>query len=177
MHGFVPDQQVQSLAAFINGGSAGKRQGNAEAVIGKIKIEAAIGNIAVVCHARVIHILQKGGLIIVVAVHKSDELTLGQPQSGIARGGQTGVFLADRFKVRVFSHIFCDNFRAAVSGAVIYDDSLVILKGLIRHRLESLSQEHIHVINRDDNTDNRLLPLLTQCLNPPIHSVDTFYRK
>ena len=71
MHGFVPDQQVQSLAAFINGGSAGKRQGNAEAVIGKIKIEAAIGNIAVVCHARVIHILQKGGLIIVVAVHKA----------------------------------------------------------------------------------------------------------
>ena len=86
----------------------------------------------------------------VIRIKKGQKFIPGCPDPGIAGGGRPKIFLGD---ISDFIAVGGNKLICPISGAVIYDQQLKIIKGLGKNRIYGLSQEMLAVIGRDYDTD------------------------
>ena len=87
-----------------------------------------------------IQVLYKTCVQIIVAVTKTDIRAFSHPHTGIARGGQTGIFLIDDFYPRIAGGIVGKHCGAVVGRAVVDADKFKIGKSLRQNAVEAAGQ-------------------------------------
>lgn len=91
----------------------------------------------------------------VVAVHKDDVPPAGGLDAGVARSGKPTVLAVDDPHAAVAFRPGIAHFGAAVGAAVVDEQHLNILEGLIQHALHAGVKIPLDLVHRDNDTDRR----------------------
>jgi hypothetical protein len=86
----------------------------------------------------------------VVGINKSYEFSFGQFNQDVASGGDTGIGLplVAQLVSGVVEHVFC-----AVGGTIIDNDDFIVLVGLSKDAVQSLSEIIFTIIGGNSNAD------------------------
>ena len=93
----------------------------------------------------------------VVRVHEHDVFPAGAVQRVVPRPGYAAVRLIDDLYPRILIRVPPQDIRTAVTGAVVDADNFQIRVCLVNHTAKALCQIPLHVVNGNDNADQRLI--------------------
>ena len=96
----------------------------------------------------------------IVAVHEPDVVPPGSGSSRIPGGADTGVFLVDDTDIPMGLGIAVGDTGAAVSGAVVHAENLIILNILLQQGIQAAAQIACPIVDRDDDTQKHTVPHL-----------------
>ncbi len=93
----------------------------------------------------------------VVAIQEAHIFARGMFHTSVAGPGQSLIALADDAKVRVFLGVLPSNAQAAIGGTVVDNDDFQVIKRLVDQRIKTLAKILLHVIDRNDYGDLRVM--------------------